>query len=133
MPQTCENGGAAPALSLEEELFFEGKPEERALYAVFRRCVLARMGEVRIRAAKTQITFAGRYGFAFVSHPKRKKDRGILVSFGLSHRQESDRIQYASEPYPNRWTHHMLVRTPEEIDDELMGWIQEAHDFASIK
>ena len=133
MPQTCENGGAAPALFLEEELFFEGKPEERALYAVFRRCVLARVGEVRIRAAKTQITFAGRYGFAFVSHPKRKKDRGILVSFGLFHRLVSPRVSCAVEPYPNRWTHHVPVQQVQEIDDELLGWIQEAHDFASVK
>ena len=123
----------APEPSPDECLFFAGKPDEAALYTVFRSRLLAEVGEVQIKVSKTQITFAGKYGFAFVSHPRWKKDQGILVSFGLFHRQESDRIQYASEPYPNRWTHHMLVQTPEEIDDELMGWLQEAYWFANTK
>ena len=97
------------------------------------RRLLTQVGEARIKGSKTQITFSGKYGFAFVSHPRRKKDQGVLVSFGLFHRQESDRIHYASEPYPGRWTHHMLVQQPEEIDDELMGWIQEAYWFANTK
>ena len=120
-------------MTLEEEGFFVGKPEEQALYAGFRSRLRGEVGEVHIRVSKTQITFSSRYGFAFVSHPRRKKEKGILVSFGLFHRQESDRIQYASEPYPNRWTHHMLVQAPEEIDDELMGWIREAYWFANTK
>ena len=123
----------APEPSPEECLFFAGKPEEAALYAVFRSRLLAEVGEVRIKVSKTQITFAGKYGFAFVSHPRRQKDRGILVSFGLSHRQESDRISCASEPYPDRWTHHLLLQNTDEIDSELMGWLQEAHWFANTK
>ena len=123
----------APALSPEELLFFAGAPEELALYEGFRCRLLETVGEVGIRVSKTQITCSGRYGFAFVSHPRRKKDRGILVSFGLSHRQESPRIQAASEPYPNRWTHHVLVQSPEEIDQELMDWVQEAFWFANAK
>lgn len=120
-------------LTPEEVIFFAGLPEELALYETFRSRLLAEVGEARIRVSKTQITFSGKYGFAFVSHPRRKKDRGILVSFGLFHKQESDRIQYASEPYPNRWTHHMLVSSLEEIDDELMGWLKEAYWLSEQK
>lgn len=120
-------------LTAEEVIFFAGLPEELALYETFRSRLLTEVGEARIKVSKTQITFSGKYGFAFVSHPRRKKERGILVSFGLFHRQKSDRIQYASEPYPNRWTHHMLVSSPEEIDDELMGWLKEAYWFANTK
>ena len=123
----------APELTPEESLFFTEKPEELALYVSLRSRLLAEVGEIRIKVQKTQITFSGKYGFAFVSHPRRKRDRGILVSFGLFQRQESDRIQYASEPYPNRWTHHMLVSRPEEIDDELLGWLREAYWFANTK
>lgn len=122
-----------PDLTPEEAIFFAGKPEELALYETFRSRVLTEVGEAHIKMSKTQITFSGKYGFAFVSHPRRKKDVGILVSFGLFHRQESDRIQYASESYPNRWTRHMLVQRHEEIDDELMGWIKEAYWFSEQK
>lgn len=117
----------------EECLFFAGDGEGLDLYQAFRRRLLARLGPVGIKAQKSQITFSSRYGFAFVSHPRRKKDRGILVSFGLFHRQESPRIQHASQPYPNRWTHHTLVTSREEIDEELMSWIQEAYWFSLEK
>lgn len=122
-----------PELSPEETIFFAEKPEELPLYETFRSLLLAEVGEAGIQVSKTQITFSGKYGFAVVSHPRRKKDCGILVSFGLFHRVESDRILYASEPYPHRWTHHMLLASPEEIDHELMGWLKEAYWFANTK
>lgn len=124
---------AIPPLTAEECLFFAGRPEELALYETLRGSILAEFPQVRVKVQKTQITFAERYGFAFVSHPRRKQDTGILVSFGLFHRQESPRIPYASEPYPNRWTHHTPVRAAEEIDEELLGWLREAHWFAGQK
>ena len=117
----------------EEYLFFAGRPQELALYELFRRQLLAEVGQVQIKVQKTQITFAGRYGFAFVSHPRRKKDRGILVSFGLGRHEDSARIWQSVEPYPGRWTHHILVSSPEEMDKELMGWMKEAEWFANTK
>lgn len=115
------------AVTPEECLFFAGRPEGLALYETFRFRLLTLLGEVRIKVQRTQITFAGKYGFAFVSLPRRKGGRGIVVSFGTFDRQDSPRIQYVSEPYPNRWTHHVSVRCMEEINQELMNWIQEAY------
>ena len=40
---------------------------------------------------------------------------------------------FACEPYPGRWTHHIVVSGLEEIDDELMGWVKEAAAFAAAK
>ncbi|MDE6880134.1 MAG: hypothetical protein K2P20_02115, partial [Oscillospiraceae bacterium] len=39
----------------------------------------------------------------------------------------------AVEPYPNRWTHHVLVASAEEINGELMGWVKEAAAFSRGK
>ena len=82
--------------------------------------------------------FLNKYNFAFISFlPVRKaKERSkvyITISFGLRYRKESPRIDAASEPYPNRWTHHMLISSPDEIDDELMEWIKEAAVFSAGK
>ena len=55
------------------------------------------------------------------------------MTFGLSYRLASPRIWQAVEPYPNRWTHHMLVSDETQLDDELMGWIKEAAAFAAAK
>ena len=57
----------------------------------------------------------------------------MTVSFGLGYRKEAERIDVATEPYPGRWTHHMMVGSSAEIDDELMGWIKEAADFYASK
>ena len=50
-----------------------------------------------------------------------------------SWRRRSPRIDIATEPYPNRWTHHVVVHKEEEIDEELIGWIKEAAAFAETK
>lgn len=56
-----------------------------------------------------------------------------FLTFGLEYRVDAPRIAIATEPYPDRWTHHVLVERPEDIDDELMAWIDEAHRFALEK
>lgn len=118
--------------------FFDGHLEALPLYESFAQQVLALGEDVKVRVQKTQITFSNRRNFAFVSFlPARKaKDRPkhyITVTFGLDHRVASPRIDAAVEPYPNRWTHHVLISSAEEIDDTLMGWVREAYEFSAQK
>ena len=113
---------------------FDRRPRELALYQDFARKVLAACPDTHIRVQKTQITFENRHGFAFVSLPRRKVQQPtIVVSFGLSYRVDAPRIWVATEPYPNRWTHHMLIADEGQLDDELLGWIKEAAAFAVAK
>ncbi len=118
-----------------ELLFFSGRPGALPLYAALAERVLAAFPNVAVEVKKTQITFRERYGFAFVSLRKMKgcPEVFIIVSFGLSHRLDTPRIRIAVEPYPNRWTHHVIVADVSEIDDELINWLTEAHDFALTK
>ena len=105
--------------------FFDGHPEELALY------------EALFRAVEAAISFYGRHLFAAASLPvRRRKDWPkicLVVTVGLSYRLESPRVAAASEPYPGRWTHHILVTEAGQIDEELMGWLREAWDFAESK
>ena len=48
-------------------------------------------------------------------------------------RLDSPRVAVATEPYPGRWTHHIVICDPAEVDDELMGWVREAAAFAAAK
>lgn len=122
-----------------EILFFFGEHMDALpIYERLEARILARIPDVKIKTAKTQITFAGKGGFAFVSfNPcRRAKDRPAVwmtVTFGLGYRKESPRIDVATQPYPGRWTHHVMVGSPDEIDGELLGWIQEAAEFANEK
>ena len=122
-------------MTTDEVLFFSPMPGALPLYKMLRGKLLAECPDVTVKVQKTQITFQARYGFAFVSLRRMKgcPDVFMIVSFGLSHRLESPRIAAAAEPYPNRWTHHVLIERPEELDEELMGWVKEAYDFSAAK
>ena len=56
-----------------------------------------------------------------------------MVTIGLSYPLNSPRVAVAVEPYPNRWTHHILIAEEGQIDDELLGWLREAYTFAESK
>ena len=120
-------------------LFFFGEHMDALpIYERLEERILARTPDVKIKVAKTQITFANKRGFAFVSfNPCRKaKERPAVwmtVTFGLGCRKESPRIDVATQPYPGRWTHHVMVGSEEEIDEELLDWIKEAADFSAAK
>ncbi len=118
--------------------FFDAHPGALPLYEAFKTCVTDLVPDVRIKVQKTQISFYNRHLFACVSFARiRKKkncpDNYIVVTFGLEHKAESPRIDIATEPYPNRWTHHVLISDPAEIDYELMSWIKEASLFSDRK
>lgn len=122
-------------MTSDELFFFDSMPDALPLYGVLSEKLLAAFPHVTVEVKKTQITFREKYGFAFVSLKRMKgcPKVFIILSFGLSHRLDSPRIAVAVEPYPNRWTHHVIVQSVEALGDELMGWLAEAHGFALVK
>ena len=126
------------SVSVDELLFFDSKQQALPLYISFREAVSERVPDVRIEVKKTQISSFKRYMFAAVSFTpvRRAKNRPnpfLTVTFGLPYKKESSRIDIATEPYPHRWTHHVMIGTEEEIDEELISWIREAAEFADRK
>ena len=112
--------------------------EALPLYEKLEEEILRQIDDVRIKTQKSQISFYRKHLFACVSFARvrKKKDcpaQYIVVTFGLDHKVESPRIDIATEPYPNRWTHHLLLSRPEEIDEVLIGWFREAAAFAAAK
>lgn len=125
-------------MNADELFFFDRHMEALPLYEALEERILTELGPVRVKVQKSQISFYNKHLFACVSFARirKKKDcpeKYIVVTFGLDHRAESPRIEIATEPYPNRWTHHLLIADCAEIDDELMGWIREAADFSDRK
>lgn len=125
---------------MDEELqfFSSKKPNAWQLYQGFKARLLAQVETATIRVQKTQISFANKYNFAFVSCMRIKgasahKEGYIVVTFGLGQPLQSPRIAVATEAYPGRWTHHVLITRPEELDDELMAWVCAAADFSANK
>ncbi|MBQ8953604.1 MAG: hypothetical protein IJ048_05775 [Clostridia bacterium] len=125
-------------MSLDEMLFFDGKPQALALYERLRAAILAEIGAEKIEVRKTQISFKNRHLFAAVSFlpVRRAKERPaayITLTFGLRYRHESPRIDAAVEARPGRWTHHARIGSAAEIDAELMGWVVESAAAADAR
>lgn len=118
--------------------FFDGRMDALPLYEAFEQRVFAEVPQATVKVQKTQISFVNRHMFACVSFARVRRraecpNPYIVVTFGLAHRVEAPRIEVATEPYPGRWTHHVVVGRAEEIDGELMEWIREAAAFSASK
>lgn len=127
-----------PAYYENDLLFFFGdRHVELGLYETLFKRVETAFPQASVKVQKSQIGFYGRHLFAAVSLPlRRKKDwpqRCIVVTIGLAYRLKSPRVAVATEPYPRRWTHHVLVSEKGQIDDELLDWLREAYEFSESK
>lgn len=119
-------------------VFFDKHPDALPLYETFEDKVRTIVSDVRIKVQKTQISFYNKHMFACVSFARVRKKKDcpenfIVVTLSLNHKLESPRVDIATEPYPNRWTHHLLISDMSEIDEELMEWVEEAAEFAARK
>ena len=119
-------------------MFFNEHPVALDLYRAFEELLYNTFPNVNKRVQKTQITFFNRHVFACVSFARVKRKAELpegymVITLGLPAPLESDRVAVKSEPYPGRWTHHIVVSRPEELDEELISWIGEAYAFADAK
>lgn len=121
----------------EIEALFSGRPGSLALYEAFEAAVLARHPGTEIRPTKTQVGFFDGCCYAIASPLTRWKRKypgaAILITLGLPERVESPRMEQATEPYPGRWTHHLVLTDAARIDKELLCWLDAAHQFAQMK
>ncbi|WP_419068376.1 DUF5655 domain-containing protein [Candidatus Allofournierella excrementavium] len=118
--------------------FFDGRPEELALYEALETRIFSEIENVRLKVSKSQLSFYNRHLFACVSflRVKRKAElpaHYIVLTLGLDRPLDTSRAAVVTEPYPGRWTHHFVLSRKEEIDDELMTWVKQAAVFAAVK
>ena len=101
-----------------------------------RRCT--RLSPIQASACRTQITFYHRHVFACVSFARVKRKAELpspylVLTLGLPYPLQSGRVAVKTEPYPGRWTTHIVIGSPEEIDGELLSWVREAYAFSERK
>ena len=127
-------------MELDTLQWFEAQkhPDALPLYEALEGRILEEIPGVRIKVQKSQITFYNKHLFACVSYARVRKKAELppcwlVLTVGLARKLESPRVAIATEPYPGRWTHHIVLSSPGELDGELMGWIKEAAAFANQK
>lgn len=123
-------------INKEVEAFFAGKPEVRALFMAVERKIRA-IGPAIITVTKTQISFATRTQFAWVWMPQptdRKRPlHSLVLSFGCGRRIVHDQIVEAIEPYPGRWTHHVIIAEKADLTAAVDAWMREAYRFSETQ
>jgi len=125
-------------MTLEERLFFDARPEALPLYEALREALSARVPELAIEPRRTQLSLRrvcvfGAVSFAPVRRAAERPPAFLTVTFGLPAPLASPRIDAVSEAAPGRWTHHVTLGTAEEIDEELLTWLEQAAVFASLR
>lgn len=116
--------------------FLGGAPRRIGLFEAVEAAISA-CGESGMSVQTSQISWGNPKKFAFLSLPvriARERPEGCLVlTFGLGARVEHPRIGESVEPYPGRWTHHVVLTEPDDVDEDVRGWLLAAYEFARTK
>ena len=117
--------------------FFNGRQRELALYQELVRQMDSLFPDMSVKVGKSQISFYNRHLFAAASIPLRRKKgwpkECLMVTLGLTRPLPPTIAAVSTEPYPGRWTNHILVENEGQIDIRLLSLLREAWDFSQNK
>lgn len=82
------------------------------------------LGDFKIESLECCIHFVSTFTFAAVKIFKNK----IRVDFSLDQRLKNKRIKKSIQMSANRYLNYIDIINEDEINDEIIKWIQEAHD-----
>ena len=119
-------------------LFFDQHQALLPLYDAFVGKMAERFPDTKTKVQKTQITFSNRHVYACISFLRAKKKAELPVSYfvltlGLPYPLESGRVAAKTEPYPGRWTTHIVISEMSDLDEELFAWVEQAYMFSEKK
>jgi len=79
------------------------------------------------------IYFGTKLKFAWVWLPKKWDNRpknSMVLTFGVARHIKNKQIVQAVEPYPGRWTHHIIIQNKKDLNNNVYKWLQEAYTFS---
>jgi PHP family Zn ribbon phosphoesterase len=104
---------------------FEGRdPALRGIFDALRRA-LERQGSLRVDAVEASINLAVEAHFGGVTV---RRDH-LRLGFLADHEITSTRIVRRQRLGPNRVHHQLLLRSIDDVDSELMGWLDHARSL----
>ena len=112
---------------------FAGQDESRKIFESVRRAIET-MGPAELRIGKSQIAFRRRKAFAWVWMPGRYlrgKVAPLVLTLSFDHRDASPRWKEVVEPSTGRFTHHLELYSPADIDAEVQNWLAGARLHAA--
>jgi len=112
------------------EEFFGPQRESREIFDLIAN-LIAGMGESEVQASKSQIAFRTRKNFAAVWMPKqylKGKAAPLVLSLSFSTMDPSPRWKEVVRISPGRFTHHLELWHPSDVDDEVGEWLCKARN-----
>ena len=111
-----------------ESLFAKANPRALDLARRFV-ALLHTLGNVQVIPQQTRLVCVARVRFGGLE-PRRD---GFMASFALRRWVDSPRIVKTAE-YGPRWrAHYVRIYSDDDLDDELLAWLQEAHDTVGLQ
>lgn len=119
--------GVSSDASWTPQRLFAPYPGSLPLYRAVKALVDA-LGECTVSATKSQVAFRRRRGFAYAWRPGQyvRSDVPLVLSVALPQRSASDRFKEVVQLAPGLWMHHLELRDPAQLDDEVRGWLGQA-------
>jgi hypothetical protein len=109
--------------------FFAGHAESGAIFHNLRDAI-AGCGAAELRVTKSQVAFYRRRAFAWAWMPGlylRGNCAPLVLTLSWRYRHSSPRWKEIVEAGPGRFTHHLELYLPSDIDDEVRSWLLEAY------
>lgn len=113
-----------------DEAFFAGDPVACRIHDRLVPEIMA--AGVEARVSRSQVAYRRGRTFALVWRPGRyvRSDVPLVLSLPLRERLDSPRFKQVVQVAPRTWMHHLELRDPDEVDDEVRSWIRLARDQA---
>ena len=86
----------------------------------------------QVHTTRSQVALSRRTGFAYLWYPGRyvRSDVPAVLSIALPERLDSPRFKQVGQPSAHMWMHHLELHRPEDLDREVLGWLEAAYDAA---
>ena len=112
--------------------FFRGREASLKLFNLLRR-LIERNCSPEIEVSRTQISFGEVYKYIWIWLPqtwiKKRQEDSLTLTIVTGKKIESDRIEESVQPKKGYWTHHIIIKSSNDIDKEIECLIQESLNF----
>ena len=113
------------------ELVFAASPVGLRIFHRLRDLV-ADLPDLDIRVTTSQVALWHSSGFAYLWYPGRyvRSEVPAVLSLALPAPADSPRVKQVGHPSPGVWMHHFELGDPDQLDEEMAGWLRTAYDAA---